>query len=561
MAAATRWIPGRDSCGSVRRAKGRLRGGLAGGILAAFLSHGLAAGLAAQESVLPPAEFLFGEELEVRVVNLEVVVEDRRGNRVGGLGPDEFRLFVDGEPVAVDYFTEILANRAVERETGDAPPGIGGGDVVPTHYLIFVDDDHTGVAMRRPVLNGLIRDLDGLGINDEVAVVVRSRRLLETLSDFTTDREATRRALETLAVGRRFSGMLYSPQRREQLMVTGAGDEMVMAGTRVGTEVLNSVANDVANPGMAPGQLSSEVAAELRMRDLEYSIIAVNSTMRALAAPQGRKVLLLLAGAWPTASYRTQSRYTWLRPDHSLLDDLIDEANVLGYTVYPMDQQSSMQSLWHWSNLKRIAAGTGGRAYVAGANMNAMARVADDVADYYWLGFVPDYERTDTAHEVRVEVLDPRLRVRSRRGYVDRSRRAEGDMEVQRALFFPETIERTEERALHVEIGKPERSGVRKVLVPIRVLVPVGRFTVVPWQGAYVSRLELRFAVVDSNGQQGGIPLIPLVLGGGSEPAEDAVVPYEFNLRLRRKPHDLVVSVHDPLSLQTISGRALITFR
>lgn len=561
MVAETRSTSGRGLRGGVRLAAQRPHRGFAGGMVAAVLSHGLAAGLAAQEAVLPPAEFLFGEELEVRVVNLEVVVEDQRGNRVVGLGPEDFRLFVDGEPVAVDYFTEILANRAIESEIGDAPPGIGDGDVVPTHYLIFVDDDHTQVALRRPVLNGLIRDLDGLGIHDQVAVVVRSRRLLETLSDFSTDRASTRQALEALAAGRLYGGLLYSPQRREQRMVTGAGDEMIVAGTRVGTEVLNSVADDVANPGMAPGQLGAEVAAELRMRDLEYSIVAVNSTMRALAAPQGRKVLLLLAGAWPTASYSSQSRYTWLRPDHSLLDDLIDEANVLGYTVYPMDQQSPVQSLLRWSNLRVVAAGTGGRAYVAGANMNAMARVADDVADYYWLGFVPDYERTDTAHDIRVEVLDPGLRVRSRRGYVDRSRRAEGDMEAQRALFFPETIERSEERALRVEIGKPERSGFRKVLVPVRVLVPVGRFAVVPWQGAFVSRLELRFAVVDSNGQQSGIPLIPLDLRGASQPSEDAVVPYEINLRLRRKPHDLVVSVHDPLSRETISGRASIAFR
>ena len=557
MAAETRSIPRQGLRGGVRLAQRRLRCGLAGGVLAAFLAHGLAA----QEAVSPPTDFVFGEELDVRVVNLEIVVEDRRGNRVGGLGPDDFRLFVDGEPVAVEYFTEILASRAVEPETGDAPPGIGDGDVVPTHYLIFVDDDHTQVARRRPVVNGLIRDLHGLGIDDEVAVVVRSRRRLETLSAFTTDREATRRALETLAGARRFGGMLYSPQRQEQRMVTGVDDEMVVIGTRVGTEVLNSVQNDVANPGMAPGQLSAEVAAELGMRDLEYSIAAVNSTMRALAAPRGRKVLLLLAGNWPSASYSTQSRYTWLRPEQSLLDDLIDEANVLGYTVYPMDEQRPVQRLRQWSSLRRIAAGTGGRTYVAGANLNAMARVADDVADYYWLGFVPDYERTDTAHDIRVEVLDRELRVRSRRGYVDRSRRAEGDMEIQRALFFPETIERREERALHVEIGKPERSGFRKVLVPIKVLVPVGRFTVLPWQGAFVSRLELRFAVLDSNGQQAGIPLIPLVLGGGSAPAEDTVVPYEFDLLLRRKPHELVVSVHDPLSRQTMSGRALIAFR
>ena len=42
--------------------------------------------LTAQEA--PP---VFGEELEVRVVNFEVVVTDRKGNRVSGLKPEDFR--------------------------------------------------------------------------------------------------------------------------------------------------------------------------------------------------------------------------------------------------------------------------------------------------------------------------------------------------------------------------------------------------------------------------------------------------------------------------------------
>ena len=102
-----------------------------------------------EPGAVPPGDLLFGEEMDVRVVNLEVVV----------------------------------------------------------------DDDHTMVSFRRPVLRGFAAGLDQLGSGDRVAVVVQSRNRLEMLSPFTTDREATRAALAELDDSRRFGGYLTSGSR------------------------------------------------------------------------------------------------------------------------------------------------------------------------------------------------------------------------------------------------------------------------------------------------------------------------------------------------------------
>ena len=37
--------------------------------------------------------------------------------------------------------------------------------------------------------------------------------------------------------------------------------------------------------------------------------------------------------------------------------------------------------------------------------------------------------------------------------------------------------------------------------------------------------------------------------------------PYNATLTLRRKPHDLVVALHDPVSDQTVSTRTRVSFR
>src|SRR5687768_18343483 len=49
----------------------------------------------------------YDEELSVEVINVEVHVTDRKGRPVMGLGREAFRVLEDGEPVEIDYFTEI----------------------------------------------------------------------------------------------------------------------------------------------------------------------------------------------------------------------------------------------------------------------------------------------------------------------------------------------------------------------------------------------------------------------------------------------------------------------
>ena len=76
-----------------------------------------AAALSGQEA--PPARS-FDEELSVEVINVEVYVTDRRGEPVGGLEREDFRLLEDGDPVEIEYFTEVDAARPAA--SSEAPP-------------------------------------------------------------------------------------------------------------------------------------------------------------------------------------------------------------------------------------------------------------------------------------------------------------------------------------------------------------------------------------------------------------------------------------------------------
>ena len=578
-----------DEITGSRRSAGR---GPSAVLLALAMLAAPVAASAAQEVVAQsPGELVFGEEVEVRVVNLEVVVEDRRGARTGGLGSEDFRLFVDGEEVDIEYFTEVSEKRAVRVAEGETPPAVGENETVATNYVLFVDDDHTHVTFRRPVLLGFDQRLVELPEQDRVAVVVQSRHRLEILSPFTTDREATRRAIAELDKGGRYGGYLRSGRRRGRAASRAAPSERGESmSSREGGSVMVAQSQDdpslpvliedepagqisfQAFPAYLPdriagalgslnsralgvGAFSESVALTAMLeQELRFSVNAVISTMRALDVPEGRKVLLLLAGNWPTGDFRPYGEGAAFSSDRDLMDGLIDTANLLGYTVYPMDQQSSRPNMRLWQNLRYMARDTGGRAFMAGSNVAALGVVNDDTSNYYWLGFAPRYRRDDRAHDIRVEVLRPGLRVRSRRGYVDLSRRSEADMEAQRALLFPEEAE-SEAGPLRVDVGEPARVNRRTMSVPVTVYLPVGRFPALRYDGRFVQELQLRFATVDRLGRQAEIPLIPLALGGPSQPSPGDVVAYRTFLSMRRKPHELVVTVHDPLSQLTSAAR------
>src|SRR5688572_1655329 len=86
------------------------------GFTAALGATAFASPAAAQQQPPPPSgppsdeavPLVFGEVLDVRVVNVEVVVTDKDGERVRGLGAKDFRLKVDGQEVPIDFFSEIL---------------------------------------------------------------------------------------------------------------------------------------------------------------------------------------------------------------------------------------------------------------------------------------------------------------------------------------------------------------------------------------------------------------------------------------------------------------------
>jgi VWFA-related protein len=440
-----------------------------------FLTAALPAAAWQQPPAAEPPASIFGEQIEVRVVNVEVVVTDKDGNRVSGLAPSDFALKVDGKPVSIEYFSEVRGGQAIAPGAAAAGPSLPGlptlapGTAVGTSYLVFIDDFFSLQPRRNEVLKSLKDQLSRIRPEDRMAVVAYDGRSLDMLSTWSSSERVLSRAFDQ-AMGRPAFGMQRLAERRS-----------FDTSQRLNRSV-----------GVVPGPRSS-FSRQLDIEELGYAeelagqigkaVNATVSTLRGFASPPGRKVLLLLSGGWPysPADYAVNDLNRVLTSNREvprgedLLRPLADTANLLGYTIYTIDVPGlegqgpdaaeaesteatglnvREQEMHH--TLEYVAAKTGGRALINSLREKALPTAEDDTRSYYWLGFTPGWQKNDKRHEVKVEVTRPGLRVRSRDSFLDLSRKSEVSMMVESAMLFGSP---PGAKPMPMEVGTPVRDG------------------------------------------------------------------------------------------------------
>lgn len=516
----------------------------------------------------------FGEVIDVRVVNVEVVVTDRDGKRVSGLKPGDFRLKVDGKDVPIDFFTEVRDRQAVaapaEGEPTAGPASVAPGEPVGTSYLVFIDDYFTIPPRRNEVLKALAADLPRLGPQDRMAIVSFDGARLTRLSGWTGSAPELRQALDKAAAvparGIDRITELRSTLQSEQLLSDVLDNP---GGGTVSTGVTQSQQGSINERISATGLSGQQLTYGLTLAgQIETGVAAVVSAMRGAGAPPGRKVLLLLAGSWPFSiqsfllgeSLVSTSRQ--LPDGEQLLRPLTSTANLLGYTIYPVDvpgiesevasadsfaasgKRSPLREQEVHGTFLFLAKETGGRPLLNTSRTAVLEMAEADTRSYYWLGFTPNWQRNDKPHTIRVESRRPGVEVRARTNFLDLSRNTEVAMMVESALMLGNLPGAT---AMPMRLGTPERKK-GEVRIPITLGLPVDSMTVVPIDGKHTARLELRAAAADDKGNRSPVPAIPLTLSSDKPPKPGGYVRYDTKITVHGDVRHLVVAVYDPLS-------------
>jgi VWFA-related protein len=486
------------------------------------------AGTAVGSAAEPERVQEFGDSIDVRVVNVEAVITDGKGERVRGLSAADFRLLVDGREVPVEYFTEIEEGKAAAPPAPNAANGtqapVSAGEEVGRNYLVYVDDSFSLANIRNEMLVRLERDLSLLKPADRMAVLAFDGRRIDVLSGWTADRTALAAALER-ARQRAAQG---NGQLTHQRALQGDVDWVLDNADSFEGDQIRAFIADTAN------RISPEARTQLGR-----TAAAAAGALRGVAAPPGRKVMLLLSGAW-TLSVAPQ-----------LYGPMVEAANRLGYTIYPVDvAQSDPREI---SALGSLAGQTGGRVVVS-ARMEAFREIVADSGTYYWLGFTPAWKADDHGHRVTIEPRRADLKVRARGGFSDLSRRTASAMKAESVALFGGSAQ---DRRLIVRLGEPKWAARGQREIPVTLGVPVESLALTAQRGGYVAETPLTIVATDEKGGRADLPASHLKVALKTLPAVGTYARFQTVVRVRDIGQKLVFSVLDPVNGSAIWGQAV----
>ena len=325
----------------------------------------------------------FEEEIVVSEVLLDVLVTDKRGNVIVGLGPEDFVVEEDGKVIELTSVSFYSNRRSLDEETGEESRA--------DRFFILMMHDQRKVApfltagqvdagrwMRRWVDQEMLP-------NDWVAVTGYDAKL-KIYQDYTHDREKLKAAIDRAALGKR--GLENWPSRQ------------------VNEEGVPSLLDHLPT--------EREIRRQTRKIQQGLELLA-----EAAGNVIGRKNLLLFSVGFgnvsPAGFYQPDIRY------YPPMKEALNDNNVAVYTIdMNSTQRGGSPSLRSINDaLSSISSDTGGRYYQTFTNvLTPMRQVSEDNNGYYLLAFQSEHLADSSGYrEVSVKARNPEFRVRARKGY------------------------------------------------------------------------------------------------------------------------------------------------
>ena len=549
---------------------------------------------AAQAPASPEAstkEETFFESIDVQVVNVEVFVTDRQGQRVSGLTRDDFEIVEDGKPVEITNFFAVAEGRseAAESAPADTPedPAAPAASRIELpseqrlHLAIVVDDLTLTPQNRNRLLQSIENDvLPRLRPDDLVLVAVVDGSTVRIAQRLTADPAQIRTALEEASRSAPQGNARMMDKREILSRIDSVGLSMPGENQRgeLDLRVIQQLYYDVRS-------YASQRAVEARA-----CLGALTGFVDSLSGLPGRKAVLYVGGglsvrpaealfqAWQS-KFADLGRVRGLDLPTSSLDgrqedltrefqDLVEHANanrVTFYTLGSLDElagvsaDSRTSSNWGVTlenlekanlqmSLERIAAGTGGLAGVDLIDPRSLfVRMREDFDSYYSLGYVPVRRRDGRNRKIVVRVRGREdLAVRTREGRRDQTNRERMTDRTLAALVHDPGANPLE---LAVDfIGEKSEKG--QYLVDVMVRFPLAKLVLLPKESFHEGQVSLFVGSRDSRGRMSPIQEIAVPVRVPNDQLLTALgqmAGYKATLRLRNETHTVAVSIRDEL--------------
>ncbi len=532
------------------------------------------------------------ETVDVRVVNVEVIVTDKDGAPVSGLRRDEFEVYDDGRLVEL---TNFLAVEGREPTTGGGDVEGAGSATRHLNLVIFVDNLNASPRNRNVLLDQLGEPLaERLDPRDRVMLVSYDGGL-DVVQSFTDDGALLPAGLERLKTAAGPQGALGGERR---MFLT----EIENAGTKnYDTNLDGDPQFEMAVAGAVELSRSLRTVAERDVGKVRATVAALQAICGSLAGIPGRKALVYVGDgfarrpaealvqefsdkfeSWmtgnepyiPAADYQALQQTTtslnssefdasrefrelgeWAASERVVFYPISPGGQVDGYRTADVATSVSRTAV----NIERFAAesslldmarATGGLAFTSTATAALVDRLVDDFTSFYSLGYFSSTFKEGRFHKLEVKIRNQDLRVRHLQGYRDRSTITRLQELAAAALHYG-----VGDNPLEVELRPREQvavAGGARYRVGVMVMIPFGNILLQPQQLSHDGWLSLVVVVRDeasggiSPPQQIDLPIrIP---NHQLLQAMQHVAAYPLDLDIRRGKKRLAVAVHDHLA-------------
>lgn len=385
-----------------------------------------------------------------QLVQVNVIVEDRRGQPIPGMTRDDFTIFDDGEPQKISVFKveQIQATPAPIK----LPPGIFSNmperqaGASPAVTVILLDGLNTSWADQASARLRVIKFLKQLQPSDRVALYSLGRQL-RVLHDFSSDSTTLVQALNHYRgrAGNELEASLVddpdNPPQWSQDVSQGIGD--AVEGSAAVSSLIQGWLNNATN---------AEAEYYMNQR-VEMTVDALTTIAQHLQGVPGRKNLVWVSGAFPVLRGMDQMMQKGDFSTGSTYGEQMAHAaqalNDVNLAIYPVDARGLMldpnygpESLSvnqvrakgmarvmrpklpahitdNFPTMDEFAKRTGGRAfYNTNDIQGSIRRVIEDTRLTYLLAYYPTHGKWNGEyHKIKVEVDRPALRLQYRDGY------------------------------------------------------------------------------------------------------------------------------------------------
>jgi VWFA-related protein len=488
-------------------------------LTAAATAFAVAAAPAFAQQPPPNEQQKFVESVEVRVINVDVVVTDRKGTPITGLTKDDFEIFENGQPKLISNFYEVVGEKAVNTAVVPEPGKPAAESVkqqkeeIPEQMrrrIIFYIDNLSLAPFNR---NRVFKQMKEFAKNvirpGDEAMVATFNRSMKVRLPFTRDAITLGQTLDSLA-GESSFGLSNRGETRDvqgRIRDAQSYDEAV--------SVARSYAESVNH-------------------DLRTSVDSINAMMSTLAGVEGKKILVLTTEGfyiqpgrdafqmveeiahekgWQTSAMLEAMSFDGSR----LIESVAKTANANGITLYTLhaaglsagqegmlaeERQSIPFSVTNAAvtnsteSLQLLAELTGGLATTNTNNFaGAFKNIERDLGSYYSLGYRAGTERVDRQRTLKVRVKNKAWIVRNRQTFVEKSTFAEMNDRVIANLLY-----KVKANDLKIRVKtNPPIPAEDLFRVPVEIQIPMESLTLLPQGESYTGGFSVYVCVANKD--------------------------------------------------------------